>query len=864
MSVSPFPEPLDAPMHDFATEIDVPMNPAAAQEFFVELSMDHDGHHTTYNQEDVEVDMETYYDGNAEYEMADETDEFNEHHYHHELLDVEVYDASDARSPRPIPDSHSLSSLIINPEISLLPSPTPFSDPFTPQLVTIPVEHDASITDRLVENDHPVAEGAEFNALREEESLSLTLEQLSELDPPHLTTAADQTAVELNVPSVASTDPYAVEKHADAPVSETTNRVGSTVLPTEAELTLQTQVEEQSETFRPSDIPSDNIAQPQGETHPESLRDEADNGNDPHEISDGVYIDPPPAVFLSIGSSEVPEYCLFNQPPVERGSRSPSAGASNQQAYALLLENRPTLYYEPLSCVFEALRQDEVISRIPDSLEGELVMDAYDLQLAVLEDNVYAQEISLHDLNVLHDGSDFTGPLRIHLRSAIPRFILRYRLLQEQISRLDLAAGVDENVAAEGYAPAVQHDTAPEADQHEEEAQLEAEHREEEVADNHDEEGVDHHGEEAQHEALPLGDQNDLDGTEVAHEAKVSLDLLQGDDTLAKDMAFIPQAVADITYHSVSGDVAQALEGEDGYEGTNVGTEYQEEGEGDHDAAAVHQTADTDATATVTGVNVQSEGEEAEYQDYIQPEEYGEIYEDFAEEDGTHTGFGYDQTVGYEDSGTADVPTTVEESQTGLPVSDLHEEEITLVPPTQHIDSEPAQISEIGDRGNDEDLHQHNVLDERGDRLPSYEEQSSHGTDKDLIVDQNTDQPESSAQFPTDESDSNLLAMLEREADFELDHSSSHTNANPTEEGGGHTFPVLEEEWDEEWDDELDGDGEIDDEWQDPGDAVSNESSVTLSSISSAKRHHDEVDPEEGELEAGTPQSSPDKRPRMY
>lgn len=67
----------------------------------------------------------------------------------------------------------------------------------------------------------------------------------------------------------------------------------------------------------------------------------------------------------------------------------------------------------------------------------------------------------------------------------------------------------------------------------------------------------------------------------------------------------------------------------------------------------------------------------------------------------------------------------------------------------------------------------------------------------------------------------------------------------------------MEEEWEEEWDDELDGDGEIDDEWQDPGDAVSNESSVTLSSISSAKRHHDEVDPEEGELEAGTPHSSP-------
>jgi hypothetical protein len=51
----------------------------------------------------------------------------------------------------------------------------------------------------------------------------------------------------------------------------------------------------------------------------------------------------------------------------------------------LLLENRPMLYYESLSCVFEALRQDKVISRISDSVEGELVMDAYNLQLAVME-----------------------------------------------------------------------------------------------------------------------------------------------------------------------------------------------------------------------------------------------------------------------------------------------------------------------------------------------------------------------------------------------------------------------------------------------------------------------------------------------
>ena len=45
--------------------------------------------------------------------------------------------------------------------------------------------------------------------------------------------------------------------------------------------------------------------------------------------------------------------------------------------------------------------------------------------------------MTLHDLNVLHDGSDFSGPLRLHLQFAVPRFILRYHTLQEQILRIN-------------------------------------------------------------------------------------------------------------------------------------------------------------------------------------------------------------------------------------------------------------------------------------------------------------------------------------------------------------------------------------------------------------------------------------------
>lgn len=51
---------------------------------------------------------------------------------------------------------------------------------------------------------------------------------------------------------------------------------------------------------------------------------------------------------------------------------------------------------------------------------------------------MHAREISLHDLNVLHHGLDLIGPLRLRLRTVLPRFINRYRSLQSQVTRLDV------------------------------------------------------------------------------------------------------------------------------------------------------------------------------------------------------------------------------------------------------------------------------------------------------------------------------------------------------------------------------------------------------------------------------------------
>jgi hypothetical protein len=191
---------------------------------------------------------------------------------------------------------------------------------------------------------------------------------------------------------------------------------------------------------------------PATESH-ETEEDDAD----PHEISEGVYIEPPPPVLMELPlTSNQPVCSLFNAPSnlpsADTGVTVPNTEASSP----ILLQTRPTLYYETMNEFFDALREEEWIQSITEFADGEMVIDAYDLQLAVSEvitafslfiwrcahciqkDNVHAREISLHDLNVLHHGLDLIGPLRLRLRTVLPRFINRYRTLQSQVTRLDV------------------------------------------------------------------------------------------------------------------------------------------------------------------------------------------------------------------------------------------------------------------------------------------------------------------------------------------------------------------------------------------------------------------------------------------
>jgi hypothetical protein len=130
---------------------------------------------------------------------------------------------------------------------------------------------------------------------------------------------------------------------------------------------------------------------------------------DPHEISDGVYIDPPPPVFLSLPSHDDADVYLFNHPSDTDATTSHGTDARER---LLLLHELPTLYYEPLSTVFEALRGEEYILTLFELDKVELVLNAFDLHLTVSEVSIHMFDqivllISFLEGQHLLTGSDF-------------------------------------------------------------------------------------------------------------------------------------------------------------------------------------------------------------------------------------------------------------------------------------------------------------------------------------------------------------------------------------------------------------------------------------------------------------------------
>jgi hypothetical protein len=451
-------ESFDTQMFDYQNDLDFSMHVSSTDSWFQdEAVMEDDGQSLHIN--NVEVDMEQYDEDQNEYEMEDGSE-------HPELdtgdaVDVDL-DAVPLSVAAQATDTHTSSPDPAHTLLDLTKTSPPDSDP----------QFLHADTSDSPQSSHGIA------------LVPGTLpSSASPLLPPSKQETFPRTPLQANVTVAGgnSTPPLGTETAGAAPKLDSEG-IGSMQNHPEDHAADEEQYSgvddngEVASTIREMEVAHSDggpVFSENGPDIPQPVEDKEkapdeydDSAGDPHEISEGVYIDPPPAVLLSFPSHS--EISLFNTP----GADAAQIADDHRPGLAVLLAHLPTLYYEPVSSVFEAVRQEEHPATL-ELLDGELVFDAYDLQLTIHEvthpffasllilnsckfyqDSIYAREISLHDLNVLHDGLSISGSLRLRIHAVSPRFIVQYHMLQEQVVRLTTADPSEAITSS----PALDHD----------------------------------------------------------------------------------------------------------------------------------------------------------------------------------------------------------------------------------------------------------------------------------------------------------------------------------------------------------------------------------------------------------------------
>lgn len=192
-------------------------------------------------------------------------------------------------------------------------------------------------------------------------------------------------------------------------------------------------------------------------------------------------------------------------------------------------------------------------------------------------------------------------------------------------------------------------------------------------------------------QAAVVSESSEVPSTTEAEESVKEPELPQENDE-AKDMSGVQEPSAE--YHEVPGEATHAPEDENDYDGTNAGDEDEFARSG---ADQVHDTIreDTDAAATATGHGSEFGGEQIEYPDYVQPEEYDERYgEELPERAGGASPVQYGEPPHDEEEGEQDTSTAVDETQTVLPGSDEDGEDksaVTPIPAHAVLESESSE-----------------------------------------------------------------------------------------------------------------------------------------------------------------------------
>lgn len=394
-------EPLDETMLEYSADADIPMySGTSASGFWLsqEAAMDDDSNTVTLDSnsnhsETIEVDMEPHdHDEEmTEYEMADG----DLAHHSEEIPDVDVIDSSPTLPPAL---TTAEADVIVSQPMPAELGPQTSPDSF------LPAEHAEEATEHFYALHATFSEMHHEAVSSEAEAAAQHTEVFTLSDPPvvyadneaHPTEfVANSTVIgseveplssSENAEDVEAAEPTSPEAFLPVPLTHGASEPSSGEAVNAAEFPAGSTggvAEEAVDVSDPAE-PDQKAARGEDELHG-SFEESNEN---PLEISDGVYIDPPPAVQLSLSlGTEESDCYLFNEPTPQsypQGSTVDQSASSSQVAN-VLLHDQPTLYYEPLSKVFVALREQDSVRGVPEVAEGELVLDAYDLQLVISE-----------------------------------------------------------------------------------------------------------------------------------------------------------------------------------------------------------------------------------------------------------------------------------------------------------------------------------------------------------------------------------------------------------------------------------------------------------------------------------------------
>lgn len=399
-------------MVDFNEDSDIPMG-ASNENWFLPVSrMDEDGLMAQENYshtESLEVDM-VEYEEMAEYDMDEEVVDQGEQN----LVDADVHDVSFHSSPIP-PVPQELGQ--IHPlDITPIVAPVEISEPQlgehiaqtivtqetveiveTSEIVPLPtsdgtIVHEIAITrsEEQQTNDGAIESDRQEEPLPETTSNATAENDVGPITRPDRTLSHNE-----GYESISSVAVLSEEDHATKPVPSTANEDPSLDEPpdehAEPNHDISTTVALKSDQEVPATgdnvfIPPHSVEQtaPSDEYYDESHTAEPTEAEaqDYHELSGEEHFNSPPIhLKLNVRSSEgdQPDFALFRTPEL------PHDGDQPPEEPLVLLQHHQGLFYEPISAVFDAFRNEEYFNHLEELSNAEMSISAPDLQLLVSE-----------------------------------------------------------------------------------------------------------------------------------------------------------------------------------------------------------------------------------------------------------------------------------------------------------------------------------------------------------------------------------------------------------------------------------------------------------------------------------------------